>query len=85
MEGSREYLAEMSDVMTMAMSRKPDLPVYLLGHSAGGVISCMPTRSSTRPSSPASMCESFAFGYRRRTSPLAVVKGLSHIVPHTKC
>jgi acylglycerol lipase len=32
-----EYLSDVRTLMTLAASREPGLPVYLLGHSAGGV------------------------------------------------
>ena len=41
-------------------AREPGLPVFLLGHSAGGVIACL-YALDIRPSSPGSICESFAY------------------------
>ena len=38
-ESFREYLADVHAVVELARSREPGLPVFVLGHSAGGVIS----------------------------------------------
>ena len=35
-----EYVADIGGVIGIAKERHPGLPVYLLGHSAGGVVSC---------------------------------------------
>ena len=46
-DGERFYLEQMSDyvddvhaLVTLAKSRHPSVPFFLLGHSAGGVVSC---------------------------------------------
>jgi alpha-beta hydrolase superfamily lysophospholipase len=35
-----EYVADLAGLIAIAKERDPGLPVYLLGHSAGGVVSC---------------------------------------------
>lgn len=66
--------------MRLAKSREPGLPVFLLGHSAGGVVSCVYTLEH-QPSSPDSSARVSPTRYRRPISPLAVIKGLSYIAP----
>ena len=55
--------------------------VFLLGHSAGGVISCVYTLEH-QSELAGLICESFAFQVAAPDFALAVVKGLSHIAPH---
>src|SRR5262245_10715307 len=35
-----EYVSDLAMLISLAKSREPGLPVFLLGHSAGGVVSC---------------------------------------------
>ena len=72
----------MDTLITLARSREPGLPVYLLGHSAGGVISCVYTLEH-QAELAGLICESFAFKVYAPDFVLAVVKGLSHLTPHT--
>lgn len=39
-ENISEYFADVLGMIAIAKERYPGLPVYLLGHSAGGVVSC---------------------------------------------
>ncbi|HWS71979.1 MAG TPA: lysophospholipase [Thermoanaerobaculia bacterium] len=76
-----DYVGDVSALVKLAKSRHPGLPVYLLGHSAGGVVSCIYTLEN--PSELAGLiCESFAFQVPAPDFALAVFKGLSHIAPH---
>src|SRR5688572_19006556 len=43
LEQFADYIADVDALVKLAKSREPGLPVYLLGHSAGGVISCVYT------------------------------------------
>src|SRR4051794_25886867 len=36
-----EYVSDVAHVVALAKSRGPTLPVFLLGHSAGGVVACL--------------------------------------------
>jgi alpha-beta hydrolase superfamily lysophospholipase len=65
----------------VARSREPGLPVFLLGHSAGGVISSVYTLEH-QADLAGFICESFAFRVYAPDLALAIVKGLSHIAPH---
>lgn len=75
-----EYVADVEAVISLARSRYPALPVFLLGHSAGGVVSC--TYALDRQAEIAGfVCESFAFKVPAPDAVLAVVKGLSRVAP----
>jgi alpha-beta hydrolase superfamily lysophospholipase len=67
--------------MKLAKSREPGLPVYLLGHSAGGVSACG-FALENQAELAGLICESFAFQVPAPDFALAVLKGLSHIAPH---
>jgi alpha-beta hydrolase superfamily lysophospholipase len=75
-----QYVADVAAVIRLAKSRHPGLPVFLLGHSAGGVVSC--TFALDHQSEIAGLiCESFAFKVPAPDATLAVIKGLSRIAP----
>src|SRR5262249_28743292 len=38
-----DYVSDVAALVTRAKSREPGLPVFLLGHSAGGVVACIYT------------------------------------------
>jgi len=76
-----DYLDDVQTLMTLAKSREPGLPVFLLGHSAGGVISCVYTLEH-QAELAGLICESFAFQVPAPDFALAVLKGLSHVAPH---
>jgi acylglycerol lipase len=76
-----EYTSDVGVLVALAKSRHPGLPAYLLGHSAGGVISC--TYALEHQAELAGLiCESFAFQIPAPDFALAVIKGLSHLAPH---
>lgn len=88
-EGERFYLEKFDDylddvraLVRLAKSREPGLPVFLLGHSAGGVISSVYTLEH-QSELAGFVCESFAFQVYAPDFALTVLKGLSHILPHT--
>lgn len=76
-----DYLSDVDALVELAKSREPGLPLFLLGHSAGGVISCVYTLENQAKLSGL-ICESFAFQVAAPDFALAVVKGLSHLAPH---
>jgi acylglycerol lipase len=80
-ESFTEYLDDVSKMMALAKSRHPGLPVFILGHSAGGVISCMYALEH-QDELAGLICESFAFQVPAPDFALAVIKGLSHLAPH---
>lgn len=76
-----DYVADVDALIEFAISREVSLPVYLLGHSAGGVTSCI--YALEHQSKLAGLiCESFAFQVPAPDIALAILKGLSHLVPH---
>jgi alpha-beta hydrolase superfamily lysophospholipase len=76
-----EYVADVSALVALAKSRHVGLPVFLLGHSAGGVVSCL--YALDHQSELAGLiCESFAYQVPAPDFALAVFKGLSHVAPH---
>jgi len=76
-----EYVGDVSALVKLAKSRHPGVPIYLLGHSAGGVISCTYTLEN-QSELAGLICESFAFQVPAPDFALAVFKGLSHLAPH---
>ena len=76
-----EYTSDVHAAVTFAKSRRPGLPLFVLGHSAGGVVSCVYTLEHQADVSGL-ICESFAFQVYAPDFALAVLKGMSHIAPH---
>ena len=76
-----DYVSDVAKLVTLAKSREPGLPVFLLGHSAGGVVSCIYTLEH-QSELAGLICESFAHQVPAPDFALAVIKGLSHLAPH---
>lgn len=76
-----DYVSDVDGLVRLAKSREPGLPVFLLGHSAGGVVSCIYTLEH-QAELAGLICESFAHQVPAPDFALAVLKGLSHIAPH---
>jgi alpha-beta hydrolase superfamily lysophospholipase len=80
-EHFQDYLDDLNATVRLARSREPGLPIFLLGHSAGGVIaSCY--AAEHQGELEGLICESFAFQVYAPDVALAVLKGLDHVVPH---
>lgn len=80
-EDVADYVSDLARTIALAKSRHPGLPVYLLGHSAGGVVSA--TYALDHQAELAGfICESFAFQVPAPGFALAAIKGLSHLAPH---
>jgi alpha-beta hydrolase superfamily lysophospholipase len=76
-----DYEADVATFVKLAKAREPGLPVFVLGHSAGGVVSCL--YALDHQSEIAGLiCESFAFRVPAPDVALALLKGLSSIAPH---
>ncbi|MFO1142655.1 MAG: alpha/beta hydrolase [Amaricoccus sp.] len=75
-----EYVADIGGVIRIAKERHPGLPVFLLGHSAGGVTACSYALDH-QDEIDGLICESFAFQVPAPGFALAAIKGLSHIAP----
>jgi acylglycerol lipase len=76
-----DYVADVSTLVQQAKSKEPGLPVFMLGHSAGGVISCGYALDN-QAELAGLICESFAFQVYAPDFALAVLKGLAHVAPH---
>jgi acylglycerol lipase len=75
-----EYVADIGGVIAIAKERHPGLPVYLLGHSAGGVTACTYALDH-QDEIDGLICESLAFQVPAPGFVLSAIKGLSHIAP----
>jgi alpha-beta hydrolase superfamily lysophospholipase len=76
-----DYVNDVEALVSLVKDRHPDLPVFMLGHCAGGVVSCIYTLD--HPSELAGLiCESFAHEIPAPDFALAVFKGVSHLAPH---
>ena len=75
-----DYVSDLAAVVKLAKSREPGLPVFLLGHSAGGVVSCTFTLDH-QGELAGLICESFAFKVPAPDFALAIIKGLSRFAP----
>lgn len=80
-EAFADYVSDVAALVTQAKSQDPQLPVYVLGHSAGGVVSCLYALQA-QSELAGLICESFAFELPAPDFALAVLKGLSHVAPH---
>ncbi len=76
-----DYVSDVAGLMGLVKAREPGLPVFLLGHSAGGVVSCIYTIEH-QAELAGLICESFAHQVPAADFALAVLKGLSHVAPH---
>lgn len=79
-EDVADYVADLAGLIRIAKGANPGLPVYLLGHSAGGVVAC--TYALDHEDELAGLiCESFAFQVPAPGFVLSAIKGLSHVAP----
>jgi acylglycerol lipase len=76
-----DYVGDVAHMVALARSRDKDLPVFVLGHSAGGVVSCLYTLE-LQAELAGLICMSFAFQVPAPDFALAALKGLSHVAPH---
>jgi len=80
-ENFEDYVRDVEAVVKVAKSREPNLPFFLLGHSAGGVVSCLYALDH-QTELAGLICESFAHELPAPDFALAVFKGLGHLAPH---
>jgi len=82
-ENFSDYVSDVDTLVSLAASREPGLPLFLLGHSAGGVIGCL--YALDHPDALRGfICESFAYEIPAPEFALAVFKGLSRVAPHAQ-
>jgi len=79
-ENVAEYVSDVAGVVRIAKSRDAGVPVFLLGHSAGGVVSSVYALEN-QAELAGFICESFAFQVPAPGFALAAIKGLSHLAP----
>lgn len=80
-ESIDDYVSDLSQTIEAARARHSNLPVYLLGHSAGGVTSCT-FALDYQDRIAGLICESFAFRVYAPDFALKLLEGASHIIPH---
>ena len=81
-EKLEDYSEDVATLVRIAKSENPGLPVFVLGHSVGGVISCLYTLDH-QSEIDGLICESFAYDLPVPEIALLFIKGLSYITPHT--
>lgn len=80
-ESIGDYVSDLSQAIELGRSKHPDLPLYLLGHSAGGVTS-VSYALDYQDRIDGLICESFAFRVFAPNFALKLLEGASHFVPH---
>lgn len=78
-----DYVADLATLVALATARHADIPLFVLGHSAGGVIACLYALAHG-DSLAGVICEDFAFEVPAPDFVLAALKGLSHVAPHAR-
>ena len=76
-----DYVTDVASFVAIIKKQEPGLPVFMLGHSAGGVVACN-YAIDYQQELAGLICESFAYEVPAPDFALAVLKGLSHIAPH---
>ena len=76
-----DYVADVTRFVALVKSKEPAVPIFLLGHSAGGVVASLFTIDH-QAELAGFICESFAYQVPAPDFALAVFKGLSHLAPH---
>jgi acylglycerol lipase len=76
-----DYLSDVAGLVQIATMREPNVPAFMLGHSAGGVLACLYALDH-QTTLAGLICESFAFQLPAPDVALAVLKGLGHVFPH---
>ena len=76
-----EYAGDVAQMVQIAKRQQPGVPLFLFGHSAGGVVACLYALDH-QAGLAGLICESFAFRIPAPDFALAVLKGLSHLAPH---
>ncbi len=80
-ESIDEYVSDLSLAIEKARAKHPELPLYLLGHSAGGVTSTT-YALDYQERIDGLICESFAFRVFAPNFALKLLEGASHVLPH---
>jgi alpha-beta hydrolase superfamily lysophospholipase len=75
-----EYTEDLGTVIALARAREPGRQVFLLGHSAGGVVSCT-WALDNQARIDGFICESFAFEVPAPAIVLSLVRFLGRVTP----
>jgi acylglycerol lipase len=76
-----DYVDDLAAIVALAKSREPGIPTFVLGHSAGGVVSTVYALDH-RDEISGLICESFAHEVPAPDFALAIIKGVGHLAPH---
>jgi alpha-beta hydrolase superfamily lysophospholipase len=76
-----DYVNDLEKFMAIVRAREPGMPVFLFGHSAGGVVASL-YASRHQQELAGLISEDFAFELPPSEFALAIIKGLSHVAPH---
>jgi acylglycerol lipase len=76
-----DYVDDVSRLALHVRESEAAVPLYLLGHSAGGVVACLYALDHGEELAGL-VCESFAFKVPAPDVALSILKGLSHVAPH---
>jgi acylglycerol lipase len=76
-----DYVADVAGVVALTKTRHGRAPTFVLGHSAGGVVSCLYALDHPREIAGL-VSESFAHELPAPEFALAVLKGIGHVAPH---
>jgi acylglycerol lipase len=76
-----DYVSDLSRAIEYGRAFHPDLPLFLLGHSAGGVVSSSYALDH-QDRIDGLICESFAFKVYAPDIALKLLEGASHVIPH---
>ena len=80
-EDFSDYLSDVHSLVSLARSEHPGLPLYVLGHSAGGVIASSYVFEH-QDEIAGLVCESFAFDVGLPHLVQLPLQGVSHLAPH---
>ena len=76
-----DYVGDLHQMVRLAKAREPGLPVFLLGHSAGGVVSCIYALDH-QSELTGLICEDFAHEVPQPDFALSLLKAVARIAPH---
>lgn len=78
---NNEIVSDINQLVSIIKEAHSSLPIFVLGHSAGGVLSAL-FMLDHQDRVNGFICESFAYQVPAPDFAIAVLKGLSHIAPH---
>src|SRR6185295_11291875 len=78
-----DYVNDVQAMIATAKARDSGLKVFLLGHSAGGVVA-VTYALDHGPEIAGLICEDFAYQVPAPGFAIAALKGLAHLAPHAQ-